>query len=112
MTLKSTGFKCFAKIMGVNFVFCCSSRISFNPSSYFNVYIFIYLIFVKKTACTQLFRVNYMENESEKNILHPSLSPSPARGNSPASLVLVLTGPGDDTFFGEIKVSTYWVFKV
>ena len=34
MFLKSTGFKFFAKIMGGNYVFCCSSHISFNPTSH------------------------------------------------------------------------------
>ena len=36
MALKSTGFKLFAKIMGGNYVSSCSSRISFNCTSYLN----------------------------------------------------------------------------
>ena len=36
ITLKSTGFKCFTKIMGWNYVFCHSTRISFNPTSHLN----------------------------------------------------------------------------
>ena len=35
MTLKGTGFKFFVKIMGRNYVFCCSNLISFNPTSHF-----------------------------------------------------------------------------
>ena len=35
MTLKNTGFKSFDKIMKRNYVFCCSSCISFNPTSHF-----------------------------------------------------------------------------
>ena len=34
MTLKSTGFECFVKIMGGNYVFNRSSRASFNPTSH------------------------------------------------------------------------------
>ena len=34
MTLKSTCFKLFAEIIGENYVFCCSVRISFNPTSH------------------------------------------------------------------------------
>ena len=33
MFLTSTGFNFFAKIMGGNYVFCCSVHISFNPTS-------------------------------------------------------------------------------
>ena len=36
MSLKSTGFKVFPKIIGGNYVFCCSSCISFNPTSQLN----------------------------------------------------------------------------
>ena len=37
MFLKSTGFKCFAKIiMGGNYVFYCSSHIRSNPTSHLN----------------------------------------------------------------------------
>ena len=45
MFLKSTGFKFFAKIMGGNYVFCCSSHISFNPTSHLNLQV----IGVRKT---------------------------------------------------------------
>ena len=38
MFLKSTDFKFSAKIIGGNYVFCCSSHISFNPTSHLNVY--------------------------------------------------------------------------
>ena len=38
MFLKSTGSKFSAKIIGGNYVFCCSSHISFNPTSHLNVY--------------------------------------------------------------------------
>ena len=34
MTLESTAFKCFAKLKEGNYVFCCSSRVCFNPTSY------------------------------------------------------------------------------
>ena len=34
--MKSTGFKFFAKIMGGIMSFCCSSDISFNPTSHLN----------------------------------------------------------------------------
>ena len=34
MFLKSTDFNFFVKIMGGNYVFCCSSHISFNPTSH------------------------------------------------------------------------------
>ena len=36
MILKSTAFKFFAKIMGGYYVFSCSGRISFNPTSQLN----------------------------------------------------------------------------
>ena len=36
MTLQSTGFKFFAKIMRGSCVFCCSSCITFNPRSKLN----------------------------------------------------------------------------
>ena len=36
MTLQSTGFKFFAKIMTGSCIFCCSSCISFNPASHLN----------------------------------------------------------------------------
>ena len=36
MTLQSIGFKLFAKIMRGGCVFCCSSCISFNPTSHLN----------------------------------------------------------------------------
>ena len=36
MFLKSTGFNFFAKTMRGNYVFCCSSYISFNPTSHLN----------------------------------------------------------------------------
>ena len=49
MTLKSTGFKLFAKIMGGNYVFYCSSRISFNPTSHLKhiLGVFFSVIFLK-----------------------------------------------------------------
>ena len=34
MFLKITGFNFFAKIMVENYVFCCLSRLSFNPTSH------------------------------------------------------------------------------
>ena len=34
MTLQSTGFKFFAKIMWESCVFCCSSCISFSPTNH------------------------------------------------------------------------------
>ena len=37
MTLKSTGFNFFAKIIGGNYFFCCSSHIIFNPTSHLNM---------------------------------------------------------------------------
>ena len=36
MSLKSTGFNFFAKIMGRNYVFCCSSQISFSHTNQLN----------------------------------------------------------------------------
>ena len=41
MTLRSIYFKIFAKILRKSCVFCCSSCISFNPTSYLNVNFFI-----------------------------------------------------------------------
>ena len=39
MTLKSTGSKFSAKIMRGNYIFCCSSRINFNPTRHLNTQI-------------------------------------------------------------------------
>ena len=36
MFLKSTGFKCFAKIIGGSYVFRCSSCISIKPTTHLN----------------------------------------------------------------------------
>ena len=36
MSLKSTGFNFFVKIMGRNYVFCCSSQISFSHTNQLN----------------------------------------------------------------------------
>ena len=35
-TLNSTGFNFLFKIMGGNYAFCCSSRVSINPTNYPN----------------------------------------------------------------------------
>ena len=32
--MKSAGFKFFANVMGGNYIFCCSSHISFKPSNH------------------------------------------------------------------------------
>ena len=37
MTLKSTGFKFLAKIMGRNYTFCCSNHNTLNPTSHLDV---------------------------------------------------------------------------
>ena len=37
MTLNSTGFKLFAKIMEENYVFCCTSHISLNLAGHLNL---------------------------------------------------------------------------
>ena len=39
MILKSTGSKFSAKIMRGNYIFCCSSRINFNPTRHLNTQI-------------------------------------------------------------------------
>ena len=50
MFLKSTGFNFFAKTMRGNYVFCCSSYISFNPTSHLNYMRYKKCFFLKKTA--------------------------------------------------------------
>ena len=39
MFVKSTGFKFFTKVMGGDYIYCCSSHISFKPSSHLNHFI-------------------------------------------------------------------------
>ena len=57
--LKSTGFKFFAKIIGENYVFCCSSHISFNPSSHLKNF----AIFIAKHLCWSLFLIRLFQQK-------------------------------------------------
>ena len=55
MSLKNTGFKFFAKTMGGNYVFCCSSQISFNPTSHFKKLDFICLPHINRLILISFF---------------------------------------------------------
>ena len=67
MTLQSIGFKFFAKIMKGSYVFCCSSCISFNPTSHLNLQFANYhrfpYIFCHQSTLTNISRgyVQYKE---------------------------------------------------
>ena len=68
-------FKCFAKIMGGNYVFCCSNCISFNPTSNSNYLILVGVFHNSFSYNFQLITINtwrcYVAKQSHL-ILDPS----------------------------------------
>ena len=66
MFLRSTDFDFFAKIIGGNYVFGCSSHISFNPTSHlkycFNKNGYTILMMLAKLATLSLLEIKLFEN--------------------------------------------------
>ena len=66
MTLQSIGFKFFAKVIKGSCVFCCSSCISFNPTSHLNK-LLSELIYAERDSLSV---TAYTDNQSLHNNLH------------------------------------------